>query len=93
MVCALLDELAPLTSGREHSSLIAYVKDRPGHDRRYAIDARKIRREIGWGPSETFETGIRKTVEWYLANPKWTELVRSGGYKEWVASHYSSAQR
>lgn len=90
IVCALLDELTPLASGREHSSLISYVKDRPGHDRRYAIDARKIRREIGWSPSETFETGIRKTVEWYLANPKWIELVRSGEYLKWVASHYSS---
>jgi dTDP-glucose 4,6-dehydratase len=91
-VCSLLDELAPLKNGREHASLVSYVKDRPGHDRRYAIDARKIRREIGWEPSETFTSGIRKTVQWYLANPKWIELVRSGEYKKWVASHYAGAQ-
>ena len=92
-VCSLLDELSPMKDGREHSSLISYVKDRPGHDRRYAIDARKIRREIGWEPSETFVTGIRKTVEWYLANPEWIELVRSGEYKKWVASHYAGAHQ
>jgi dTDP-glucose 4,6-dehydratase len=92
-VCGLLDELAPMKDGREHASLISYVKDRPGHDRRYAIDARKIRREIGWNPRETFATGIRKTVEWYLANPEWVELVRSGEYKKWVASHYASAHK
>jgi dTDP-glucose 4,6-dehydratase len=92
-VCALLDELAPMKDGREHSSLISYVKDRPGHDRRYAIDARKIRREIGWEPSETFASGIRKTVEWYLANPQWIELVRSGDYKKWIASHYAGAHQ
>ena len=92
-VCSLLDELAPMSNGREHASLISYVKDRPGHDRRYAIDARKIRREIGWEPSETFASGIRKTVEWYLANPKWIELVRSGEYKKWVAKHYAGAHQ
>jgi dTDP-glucose 4,6-dehydratase len=92
-VCALLDELAPMKDGQQHSALISYVKDRPGHDRRYAIDARKIRQEIGWQPNETFASGIRKTVEWYLANPKWIELVRSGEYKKWVASHYAGAHK
>ncbi len=91
-ICGLLDELAPQKDGKEHASLITYVKDRPGHDRRYAIDARKIRREIGWEPSETFASGIRKTVKWYLDNPKWIELVRSGEYKKWVASHYAGSQ-
>jgi len=92
-VCALLDELAPMKDGREHASLISYVKDRPGHDRRYAIDAGKIRRELGWEPNETFTSGIRKTVEWYLGNPKWIELVRSGEYKQWVAQQYAGTHQ
>jgi dTDP-glucose 4,6-dehydratase len=71
-------------------SLIQYVKDRPGHDRRYAIDARKIEREIGWRPAETFETGIRKTVGWYLANADWVQRVQSGAYREWLAANYES---
>lgn len=92
-ICALIDELRPAADGKSHSCLIAYVKDRPGHDRRYAIDARKIRREIGWEPSETFATGIRRTVQWFLDNPDWVELVRSGEYKKWVADHYTTAAR
>jgi len=66
------------------------VKDRPGHDRRYAIDARKIERELGWKPQETFETGIRKTVQWYLDNPDWVENVTSGNYRNWLAQHYGA---
>jgi len=86
-VCALLDELRPDTAG-SHARLITYVADRPGHDRRYAIDARKIERELGWRPAETFETGIRKTVRWYLDNADWVAHVQSGAYRDWVAANY-----
>ncbi len=88
-VCALLDELKPDPAG-SYRRLITHVTDRPGHDRRYAIDARKIERELGWRPAETFETGIRKTVQWYLANTAWVADVQSGGYRDWVAANYSS---
>lgn len=87
IVCRLLDELHPDPAG-PYNRLITYVKDRPGHDRRYAIDARKIERELGWKPAETFETGIRKTVEWYLANQDWVANVTSGAYREWVGKQY-----
>ena len=87
-VCALLDELRPRVDGQPYASQISYVTDRPGHDRRYAIDARKIERELGWKPAETFETGIRKTVQWYLDNPEWVANVQSGAYREWVAKQY-----
>jgi dTDP-glucose 4,6-dehydratase len=87
-VCALLDELKPDPAG-SYKRLITYVKDRPGHDRRYAIDARKIERELGWRPAETFETGIRKTVQWYLANSDWVANVQSGSYREWLDRNYS----
>jgi dTDP-glucose 4,6-dehydratase len=87
-VCALLDELRPDPAG-SHSRLITYVTDRPGHDRRYAIDARKIDRELGWKPAETFESGIRKTVRWYLDNADWVAHVQSGAYRDWVASNYA----
>ena len=89
-VCALLDELRPKADGTSYATQITYVTDRPGHDRRYAIDARKIERELGWKPAETFETGIRKTVEWYLANPDWVAHVQSGSYRDWVAKQYAS---
>jgi dTDP-glucose 4,6-dehydratase len=85
-VCALLDELQPDPAG-SYRRLITHVKDRPGHDRRYAIDARKIERELGWRPAETFETGIRKTVQWYLAHPDWVANVQSGAYRDWVAAN------
>jgi dTDP-glucose 4,6-dehydratase len=99
-VCALLDELAPAAAGgavstatgqpvQRYAELIAHVKDRPGHDRRYAIDARKIERELGWRPAETFETGIRKTVQWYLAHGNWVARVQSGAYRDWVATNYA----
>ncbi len=88
-VCALLDELRPSADG-PYARLITYVKDRPGHDRRYAIDARKIERELGWRPAETFETGIRKTVQWYLDHPDWVARVQSGAYKDWVAQQYTA---
>jgi dTDP-glucose 4,6-dehydratase len=88
-VCALLDEMQPDPAG-PYSRLITYVKDRPGHDRRYAIDARKIERELGWRPAETFETGIRKTVRWYLDNQPWVHNVLSGGYRDWVSKQYGT---
>ena len=90
-VCALLNELRPRPDGASYSAQISYVKDRPGHDRRYAIDASKIERELGWKPAETFESGIRKTVQWYLANPDWVAHVQSGAYREWVSTQYASA--
>ena len=90
-ICALLDELCPDAAG-SYSRLITYVKDRPGHDRRYAIDARKIERELGWKPAETFETGIRKTVQWYLDNPDWVANVTSGAYRDWVGKQYGAAE-
>jgi dTDP-glucose 4,6-dehydratase len=86
-LCDLLDELAPNAQGSSHR-LITYVKDRPGHDRRYAIDARKIERELGWRPAETFATGIRKTVQWYLDNQTWVQHVISGEYQHWVERNY-----
>jgi len=87
-VCALLDELRPRAGGTSYSAQISYVKDRPGHDRRYAIDAGKLGRELGWRPAETFESGIRKTVQWYLANPQWVAHVQSGAYRDWVKTQY-----
>jgi dTDP-glucose 4,6-dehydratase len=90
-ICALLDELRPDPAG-SYARLITYVKDRPGHDRRYAIDARKIERELGWRPAETFETGIRKTVAWYLENGDWVSRVQSGAYRDWVEKNYEARQ-
>jgi dTDP-glucose 4,6-dehydratase len=87
-VCELLDELRPRVDGSSYKTQITHVQDRPGHDRRYAIDARKIERELGWKPAETFESGIRKTVQWYLDNAGWVQHVQSGAYREWVAKQY-----
>jgi dTDP-glucose 4,6-dehydratase len=87
-VCTLLDELRPRSDGKPYREQITYVKDRPGHDRRYAIDARKIERELGWKPAETFETGIRKTVQWYLDNPDWVANVQNGSYRDWIGKQY-----
>jgi dTDP-glucose 4,6-dehydratase len=89
-ICDLLDELSPRIDGASYRTQIAFVKDRPGHDRRYAIDASKIERELGWRPSETFETGLRKTVEWYLANQAWVESVASGAYRDWISKQYAA---
>ena len=88
-VCALLDELRPRADGKSYAEQITFVTDRPGHDRRYAIDARKLERELGWKPAETFETGIRKTVQWYLGHPEWVANVQSGSYRDWVQKQYS----
>lgn len=89
-LCAILDELSPRADGKPYKEQITYVKDRPGHDRRYAIDATKIERELGWKPAETFETGIRKTVQWYLDNQTWVANVTSGAYQNWVGKQYSA---
>jgi dTDP-glucose 4,6-dehydratase len=88
-LCSILDELKPKSDGTKYESQITYVKDRPGHDRRYAIDATKLEKELEWRPQETFETGIRKTVEWYLANETWVSHVVSGDYKNWVQKQYA----
>ncbi|PUE19638.1 dTDP-glucose 4,6-dehydratase [Limnohabitans sp. MMS-10A-160] len=88
-VCKLLDDMRPKADGSSYASQITYVTDRPGHDRRYAIDARKLEKELGWKPAETFDTGIRKTVEWYLANPDWVAHVQSGAYRDWVQKQYA----
>jgi len=90
-ICALLDELRPRADGLSYAAQITHVKDRPGHDRRYAIDARKLERELGWKPAETFETGIRKTVQWYLDHPDWVTHVQSGAYRDWVSAQYAGA--
>ncbi len=93
-LCDILDELAPPATGHlsltSYRSLITFVNDRPGHDRRYAIDASKLERELGWRPRETFEAGIRKTVVWYLANQRWVTNVTSGAYRDWVSRHYGA---
>jgi dTDP-glucose 4,6-dehydratase len=88
-ICAILDELKPRSDRKSYVEQITYVKDRPGHDRRYAIDANKVERELGWRPAETFDTGIRKTVQWYLDNPVWVDGVVSGSYRDWLQKQYS----
>ncbi len=88
-ICALLDELRPVP-GRKYASLIVFIEDRPGHDRRYAIDARKIGRELRWKPAESFETGIRKTVQWYLDNMEWVKSITSGEYQRWLETNYGN---
>ncbi len=89
-LCALLDELQPRADGQSYATQMTFVKDRPGHDRRYAIDARKLERELGWRPEETFETGLRKTVQWYLSHGDWVEEVTSGNYRSWIGQNYGS---
>ena len=91
-VCALLDEFRPRADGKPYREQVSYVTDRPGHDRRYAIDARKIERELGWKPAETFDTGIRKTILWYLENQDWVRHVQSGAYRDWVEKNYGERQ-
>ncbi len=89
-ICAMLDELRPKPNGVSYREQIKFVTDRPGHDRRYAIDARKVEKELGWKPAETFDTGLRKTVEWYLSNTEWVGRVQSGAYREWVEKNYGA---
>ncbi|WP_114637320.1 dTDP-glucose 4,6-dehydratase [Polynucleobacter necessarius] len=88
-ICLILNELKPRSDGRSYVEQITFVRDRPGHDRRYAIDASKVERELGWRPAKTFDTGIRKTVQWYLDNPVWIEGVVSGTYRDWLQKQYS----
>ena len=88
-ICSILDQLKPRADGKLYADQITFVKDRLGHDRRYAIDAGKVERELGWKPAETFETGIRKTVQWYLDNPQWIDGVVSGTYRDWLQKQYS----
>jgi dTDP-glucose 4,6-dehydratase len=92
IVCALLDELRPRADGKPYNEQITYVTDRPGHDRRYAIDARKIEQQLGWKPAETFETGIRKTVQWYLDHADWVTNVLTGDYRDWVTAQYGAGE-
>jgi dTDP-glucose 4,6-dehydratase len=92
-ICALLDELVPNSPYRPHAQLMTFVKDRPGHDRRYAIDASKIKRELKWEPEESFETGMRKTIKWYLSNKEWIGSVTGEAYQEWVATNYADRKR
>lgn len=87
-ICARLDRCRPRVDGKPYADQITFIKDRPGHDRRYAIDARKIERELGWKPEETFDTGIEKTIQWYLEHPQWVEGVTSGEYRKWLSNQY-----
>lgn len=93
MLCAILDDLQPRADGRSYASQIAFIKDRPGHDRRYAMDVRKLNRELGWTPLETFETGLRKTITWYLQNQRWVGNVTSGAYQNWIGKQYGASAR
>ena len=88
-LCEILDELQPRADGLSYKTQVTFVKDRPGHDRRYAIDASKIERDLGWRPQESFDTGIRKTVAWYLENQSWVSNVVSGEYRHWLSKQYS----
>lgn len=87
-ICIILDGLRPRSDGKSYSNQIAFVKDRPGHDHRYAIDASKIEKELGWRPTETFDSGIRKTVQWYLDHPDWVQSVVTGSYRDWLEKQY-----
>jgi dTDP-glucose 4,6-dehydratase len=89
LVCDLVDEMSPRSGAGSRRELITFVNDRPGHDRRYAIDATKIKSELGWEPAENFEEGLRKTVRWYLDHPDWVRDVRSGAYLEWINKNYA----
>lgn len=88
MICGLLDQLHPRSDGLKYASQIIFVDDRPGHDRRYAIDAAKISHELGWTPKNNFESGIRQTIRWYLDHPEWVAHIQSGNYRDWLRAHY-----
>ena len=87
-ICSILDELRPRLDFKSYREQIKFVKDRPGHDRRYAIDATKLKKDLGWKPQETFETGLRKTVMWYLKHQDWVDHALSGAYQKWIQKHY-----
>ncbi len=89
MVCDIMDEIKPGHNGKSLRDLITFVKDRPGHDLRYAIDSGKLQRELGWHPDESFESGIRKTIKWYIDNKGWVDRVKSGEYMSWIEKHYN----
>ena len=91
MLCDLLDEMMPRADRSSRRDLITFVKDRPGHDLRYAIDCSKLENELGWAPRETFETGLGKTIQWYLDNPRWIQRVKSGEYRSWIRQHYGDS--
>ena len=92
-LCAILDELRPRPDAVTRASLITFVKDRPGHDRRYAIDAGKIRKELGWRPRMSFEEGLRRTVQWYLDQGPWLQAVQTGAYRQWIDRQYDSTRQ
>ena len=89
-ICSLLDEMYPQSAFKPHTSLITFVKDRPGHDWRYAIDCTKIEKELGWSPKESFDSGLKKTIDWYMNNADWVDSVKSGAYRQWIDSHYGA---
>jgi dTDP-glucose 4,6-dehydratase len=89
LLCSLLDEMLPTSAHRPHRNLINFVADRPGHDRRYAINAARIERELGWRPAETFASGLRRTVQWYLEHQDWVEQVTTGAYRQWIDLNYA----
>ena len=89
-ICAILDELRPKADGSSYRTQISFVRDRPGHDRRYAMNIEKAKRTLGWQPRESFESGIRKTILWYLEHAQWLSQVRSGEYLQWLQTHYRS---
>lgn len=91
MICGILDEIIPSRDGRTRRELIAFVADRPGHDRRYAIDFKKLNRSLGWRPRESFQTGLRKTIQWYLDHRPWCERIKTGEYRQWLREHYGQA--
>ena len=93
MICDLMDRKIPDRSAGDSSKLITFVEDRPGHDRRYAIDCRKLQKELGWKPQESFESGLGKTIDWYLNNPDWINRVRTGEYQKWVKQHYGDTEK
>jgi len=92
-ICRALDEFLPGSAHRPHERLITFVQDRPGHDRRYAIDTAKVKRELGWQPAVTFEQGLKQTVRWYLDHEEWVRGVQSGEYRNWLAANYTQRQR
>jgi dTDP-D-glucose 4,6-dehydratase len=90
MICDILDEIKPPADGKPRRNLITFVKDRPGHDKRYAIDFSKLNSELGWSPKESFNSGLRKTIKWYLNQKKWLENIKTGAYQKWIEEQYGS---